>query len=59
MLSKGFDNLGGFVAKRVKKEEDTEISQSTKENIIIAKKATSTVLGFASKQVGRLFNFGK
>jgi len=59
MLSKGFDNLGGFIANRVKKEEDTEVSDNTKENINKAKKATGTVLGFASKQVGRLFKYGK
>lgn len=60
MLSKGLENLGGFLSKKVKPSEKTvKISDSSKNNIDLAKKTTKNVLTFTATQVAALFRFGK
>ena len=60
VLSKGFEKLGGFLSKNVKpSNKKVTISDSSKDNINLAKKTTKNILTFTSTQVAALFNFGK
>lgn len=60
ILSKGFVSLGGFLSKKVEPaEKSVKISDSSKNNIELAKKTTKNVLTFTSTQVAALFIFGK
>jgi hypothetical protein len=60
VLSKGFEKLGGFLSKKVEPAENSvKISDSSKNNVDLAKKTTKNVLTFTSTQVAALFRFGK
>lgn len=60
IISKGLESLGGFFSKKVKPaKKPVEISDSSKNNIDLAKKTTKNVLTFTATQVAALFKFGK
>ena len=43
-MSRGIESFGGFIASKVTKKEETEVSKNTKDNLQLAKKTTSNVL---------------
>ncbi len=60
VFSSGFEKLGGFISKKVKPSNNApKISESSKNNIDLAKKTTKNILTFTSTQVAALFKFGK